>query len=214
SNESKRLLGKPRLARLKKWRKETDKRSVFNPGPVLGPRTRLMPLPVRDFPLQLRLASPLLKMQRGWFEYNGGDRSDPYLQAMTRARGRVLAGELGSLAQEVTTCIFCGMCNAVSPEGQQTPWESATPRGRVQLAKAVIEGHATITPRTHRNVAWTALEHAPDAVCPVAIPIQRVTDLLLAAAVQANGPLPEQKVLADTVKAMGNPQGKPADKRS
>lgn len=213
SNESKAVLGKDRIARLKKWRKETDKREVFNPGPVIGPRTRGMPLPVHDFPLQLRLSGPLLKAQRGLFAYNGGDRADPSLTAYGRALGRVHAGGLGELATEVTTCIFCAMCNAVAPEAQSTPWETATPRGRVQLAKAVIEGDATLSPRTHRNVAWTALEHAPDAVCPVAIPIQRVTDLLLAACVNVNGPLPEQKVLADNYAAHGNAAGKPADAR-
>ncbi|MEA3199201.1 MAG: hypothetical protein QOE90_629 [Thermoplasmata archaeon] len=214
SNESKAVLGKPRVKALRAWRKKTDKREVFNPGPVIGPRTRLMPLPIHDFPAGLRLASPLLKMQRGWFEYNGGDKADPYQAAIQRGLGRVLAGGLGDLGTEVTTCIFCGMCNAVAPEGQGNPWESAMPRGRVQLAKAVIEGRATISPRTHRNVAWTALEHMPDAVCPVAIPIQRVTDMLLAAAVSANGALPEQLVLAQNAKANGNVLGKPAEKRS
>jgi|GEM_PF-3697270 len=214
SNESKAVLGKPRLKMLKKWRKATDKRSVFNPGPVLGARTRLMPLPVRDFPLQLKLAGPVLKLQRGWFEYPGGDKEDPYQAAIQRAMGRVHAGDLGELATEVTTCIFCGMCNAVAPEGQTSPWESAQPRGRVQLAKAVIEGRATISPRTQRNVAWTALEHNADAVCPVAIPIQRVTDLLLGAAVSANGALPEHLALAENVKKSGNVLGKPAEKRS
>ena len=214
SNESKLVLGKERLKMLRDWRKRTDKREVFNPGPVLGPRTRMMPLPVKDFPLQLKLAGPLLKAQRGLFEYRGGDRADPQWAAQQRALGRVHAGGLGELATETTSCIFCGMCNAVAPEALATPWESATPRGRVQLAKAVIDGRAPLSPRAHRNVAWTALEHAPDAVCPVAIPIQRVTDLLLAACVSQFGPLPEQAAMAESFKANGNGLGKPADARS
>ena len=210
SNEAKAVLGKARLKRLKKWRKETDKKEVFNPGPVVGARTRLMPLPVHDFNLQLRLASPLLKAQRGLFEAQG----DPQWSAVQRALGRVHAGHLGELATEVTTCIFCGMCNAYAPEGKGSVWETQMPRGRVQLAKAVIEGKATLTPRTHRNVAWTALEHAPDAVCPVSIPIQRVTDYLLAAAVQQMGALPEHQEVADAFAKEGNGLGKPKDKRS
>ena len=66
---------------------------------------------------------------------------------------------LDTMKQE--TGIFCGMCNAVAPEAKGNPWESAMPRGRVQLAKAVIEGRATLSPRIHRNVARTALEHNP-----------------------------------------------------
>ena len=215
STEAKAVLGADRLKLLRKWRKETDKKEVFNPGPVFGPRTRLMPLPVHDFNLQMKLAGPMLKMQRGLFAYPGGDKADPQLAAQQRALGRIHGGNLGEVATEVTTCIFCAMCNAVAPESKDgQAWESASPRGRVQLAKAVIEGRATISPRTHRNVAWTALEHAPDAVCPVAIPIQRVTDYLLAAAVDANGPLPEHKALADSYAAHGNAGGKPADKRN
>lgn len=214
SNESKALLGSERLKALAQWRKRTDPRSVFNPGPVLGARTRLMPLPVRDFPLQLKLAGPLLKAQRGVFSYPGGDKADPQFGAMQRALGRVHAGNLGELATEVTTCIFCGMCNGASPEGQLPVWETAMPRGRVELAKAVIEGRVGLTSRVHRNVAWTALEHAPDAVCPVAIPIQRVTDYLLAACVAQFGALPEQAALATSYEANGNTLGKPADKRS
>ena len=193
SNEATAIHGKAKLKLLKQWRKKTDKKEIFNPGVVTGPRTRLMPLPVHDFPLQMKLAGPMLKMQRGILAHS----PDPQFAAMQRALGRVHAGDLGSLATEVTTCIFCGMCNAMAPEARNQPWESAQPRGRVQLAKAVIEGRATLSPRVHRNVAWTALEHGPDAVCPVAIPIQRVTDLLLAACVQQFGPLPEQAKLAE-----------------
>ena len=219
ANESGAVLGKERIRRLKQWRKRTDKKEVFNPGPVTGARTRLMPLPVHDFPLQMRLAGPLLKAQRGLFAYQGGDKADPSLQAYGRALGRVHGGNLGELATEVTTCIFCAMCNSVAPEAQTSPWESATPRGRVQLAKALIHGEdvggdpIVLTPRLHRNVAWTALEHAPDAVCPTAIPIQRVTDYLLAACVDANGALPEHKALAESYGANGNAYGKPADAR-
>lgn len=210
SNEAKAVLGKERIKKVRQWRKKTDKKEIFNPGPVTGARTRIMPLPVHDFPLQLKLASPLLKVQRGVLTH----APDPQFGAMQRALGRVHAGDLGSLATEVTTCIFCGMCNGVAPEAQLTPWESAMPRGRVQLAKAVIEGRATLSRRIHRNVAWTALEHAPDAVCPTAIPIQRVTDLLLAACVAQHGPLPEQAGLAEAFAASGNGAGKPADARS
>jgi ferredoxin len=141
----------------------------------------------------MKLAGPMLKIQRGVFP----QANDPQFEAMQRALGHVHGGELGSIANSVTTCIFCGMCNGVAPEAKATPWESAMPRGRVQLAKAVIEGRAVLSPRVHRNVAWTALEHAPDAVCPVAIPIQRATDLLLAACVKQFGPLPEQAGLAE-----------------
>lgn len=193
ANESKAVLGASRVKALKQWRKKTDKKEIFNPGPVTGARTRLMPLPVHDFPLQMKVAGPLLKVQRGVLAH----APDPQFSAMQRALGRVHAGDLGSLATEVTTCIFCGICNAYAPEARAMPWESAMPRGRVQLAKAVIEGRAVLSPRVHRNVAWTALEHGPDAVCPVAIPIQRVTDLLLAACVQQFGPLPEQAAMAE-----------------
>lgn len=214
SNESKRVLGRERLKALKAWRKEMDPKEVFNPGPVFGPRTRLNPLPVHDFSLQMNVAGPLLKAQRGIFRYPGGDKADPQFAAQQRALGRVHAGLLGELSTEVTSCIFCGMCNAYAPEGDATPWETAQPRGRVILAKAVIDGDATISPRAHRNVAWTALEHMPDAVCPVKIPIQRVTDLLLAAAVTQHGPLPEQAELVASYAEHGNAYGKAADERA
>lgn len=212
-NETKRLFSRERIRALKQLKKDTDPNEVFNPGPVLGGRSRPMPLPVHDLGLQMALGGKMMKMQRGLFEYRGGDKADPSHLARERAIGRVNAGDLGSVDYEVATCIHCAFCNHVAPEAPAATMESMLPRGRVVLAKAYIEGKAAPTPEMHRKAAMNPLSHAPDAMCPVSIPIARVTDLLLGTCVDALGPLPEHAPLAAAAEKDWNVLGKPKDAR-
>jgi ferredoxin len=139
---------------------------------------------------------------------------DPADVALNRAIGRIHGGELASVDYDVATCTFCAACNSVAPERENAHLESGLPRGRVMLAKGVLEGRAELTPRLHRHVAEAPLSHAPDMICPVDIPIARVTDLLLGSCVAEFGPLPEHAALAESVEKNGNVLGKPADARS
>ncbi len=201
------------LGKIRKFRDETDPKDVFNPGPVVGGRTRVMPLPVRDLSLQLALAAPMIKLQRGMFEYRGGEKADPSSLAVAKAVGRVNAGDLAEVDYDVTTCLFCAACNHVAPERPAAHLESQLPRGRVQLAKALLEGRIEPTAEMHRKAAANPLAFAPDAICPTAIPIARATDLLLGACVDALGPLPEHAPLAANAEKEGNVLGRPKDQR-
>ncbi|HWG89282.1 MAG TPA: FAD-binding protein [Candidatus Thermoplasmatota archaeon] len=214
AHERKKLFAPDVLKRLRAHKKKTDPRSVFNPGPVLGARTRPMPLPVRDFPLMMRVSSPQIKWARGQFPYPGGARADPSHVALHKALGRVNSGSLADVDYDVTTCIRCAACNHVAPERPYVHWETALPRGRVLAASALLQGDVTPTPHLHEEASKTPLSRNADAICPTRIPIQRVTDLLLAACVDAFGPLPAHAALAANVAKEGNVLGKPAANRT
>ena len=42
-------------------------------------------------------------------------------------------------------CVRCGLCNSVCPTYQQSFLEYEGPRGRIAMAKALVEGHLDIT---------------------------------------------------------------------
>ncbi|HVL47537.1 MAG TPA: FAD-binding protein [Candidatus Thermoplasmatota archaeon] len=201
-----------RLGKIQAFVKATDKREVFNPGPVLGARMRGMPL--RLFPIMLATTKGQLKMMRGQFKYGGGAKADPGHTALQRAIGRSHAGDLASVEYETQTCIFCAQCNLVAPEAAKTHWESGLPRGRVIMAKNVLAGKHAISPVVMNRLARTSLAVAPDLACPAKIPIAEVTDRLLAVAVETNGALPAHAALAANVEKEGNVLGKPKDQRA
>ncbi|MHB8604766.1 MAG: FAD-binding protein [Thermoplasmatota archaeon] len=211
ANESKAVLGKARLKRLKQWKKKTDANEVFNPGPVLGARMRGVPL--RVFPLVMTLQGPLMKGARAGHKHRGLGAEDPSQKALYATIGRANAGELSTLEDSVTTCIACGNCNAVAPQRASATFESELPRGAVLLAQAVLRGDAPLTPEVQRRLARRPIVWAPEAACPVQIPISRVVDLALAAGVEANGALPEHALLAAAAAKEGNVYGKPRAKR-
>jgi len=51
---------------------------------------------------------------------------------------------LGRREDMINMCFRCGLCRTVCPSFEETGLESASPRGRVQFAKAVLDGKAEL----------------------------------------------------------------------
>ncbi len=213
SHEAKRVLGKERLKRLKAFRNEHDKEELFNPGPVLGARLRGVPWP-RLWNTFNRVNAPILKAARGQQTYATHVQRDPSFQAVNRAVGKVRAGSLGSIEYDVHTDPTDGVSNTHAPETFQARFASGTPEGRVHLARALLDGDAPMTQRVQRRVARSPLGFQAEENHTTGVPVERVTDLLLAAGVETRGPLPEHAVLSRFARERGNVLGKPDKERT
>lgn len=63
-------------------------------------------------------------------------------------------------------CIRCGLCLSVCPTYQETFLEAESPRGRIAMARALIEGHLPLTPDLLRHQDSCLLCDACTAICP------------------------------------------------
>lgn len=213
AHEAKAVLGKDRLKRLKAWKKEHDKEEIFHPGPVLGPRLKGVPWP-RVYTTWVRANTPVLKAARSQKGYLNVARRDPSYTAVRRAVGTVQGGPLGEVEAEVHSSTHDGRTNFLAPERGEARWETQLPRGRIHLARALVTGEAPATERVHRHAAQAPLGHRAQAHETSGIPVERVTDLLLASCVDQLGPLPEHEVLARFARERGNVLGRPGDERT
>src|SRR5512137_2753924 len=66
-------------------------------------------------------------------------------------------------------CIRCGLCLAVCPSYQTSMKETASPRGRVALARKGLEGELELSPNLAEQMYGCFTCMACDDVCPVGI---------------------------------------------
>lgn len=66
-------------------------------------------------------------------------------------------------------CIRCGLCLAVCPTYRESLKETASPRGRVALARKGMEGQLEITPNLIEQMYGCLTCMACDEICPVGI---------------------------------------------
>jgi glycolate oxidase iron-sulfur subunit len=106
----------------------------------------------------------------------GRDR-DPVTRAPAEGtqldeRGRsLLEGEYANML----SCIRCGLCLTSCPTYVLSGHEAEGPRGRVAMARALLEGHATLTPDLVAHEQNCLVCDACTAVCPAGVsmdPIQ------------------------------------------
>ena len=86
-------------------------------------------------------------------------------------------GVLPSEAQ-VLACIRCGLCSAVCPVYRESLLETDSPRGRIALVRAVLEGRLQPSPRFKKIVYECLACQACATLCPAGVR----TDMLMMAA--------------------------------
>jgi glycolate dehydrogenase iron-sulfur subunit len=106
-----------------------------------------------------------------------GPEEDPITRAPAQGtpldeRGRaLLEGEYANML----SCIRCGLCLTSCPTYILSGHEAEGPRGRVAMARALLEGHATLTPDLVAHEQNCLVCDACTAVCPAGVsmdPIQ------------------------------------------
>ncbi len=90
----------------------------------------------------------------------------------------------GNMRQQLETsasqCVQCAACVPTCPTYQVNHTESESPRGRVQLIKALAKGQLTATPRLLKHLDNCLGCGQCETVCPLSIPITHLIDTVKA----------------------------------
>ncbi len=76
----------------------------------------------------------------------------------------------------LTKCIHCGMCLATCPTYDLTKLERSSPRGRIQLIKAVADGRLEITPTFIEEMSFCLDCQACETACPAGVKYGRMVE--------------------------------------
>lgn len=96
------------------------------------------------------------------------------------------------LREEVFNCIKCGLCMTPCPVYKQLYFEGASPRGKVQLIKNVLQGKLELTANFHRLLFTCLLCETCTANCPSGVQVDRLMKAMRAELLEKFG-LPWQK---------------------
>jgi len=99
----------------------------------------------------------------------------------------------------IATCVHCGLCLNECPTYRVLRLEMDSPRGRIQLTKAVSDGHMSLTSPTFLKHTFRCLDcRACETACPSGVKYGEIIEDVRAQTVQA-GLLPRARRIADLV---------------
>ena len=99
----------------------------------------------------------------------------------------------------IATCVHCGLCLNECPTYRVLRLEMDSPRGRIQLTKAVSEGHMSLASPTFLKHTFRCLDcRACETACPSGVKYGEIIEDVRAQTVQA-GLLPRPRRIADAV---------------
>lgn len=107
--------------------------------------------------------------------------------------------DLSALAEEIASCMRCGNCQATCPYYQETGSESSVARGRIALAKYVLQGTIKYTPVLAERFECLTC-YACNAACPCGVPIDRIFLAARAAMVREGGAPRLKKAYGSSIK--------------
>jgi glycolate oxidase iron-sulfur subunit len=96
------------------------------------------------------------------------------------------------LKEEVHSCIKCGLCLTPCPVYKQLYFEGASPRGKVQLIKNILEGKLEPSANFHRLLFTCLLCETCTVNCPSGLKVDRLMKAMRAELLEKFG-LPWQK---------------------
>lgn len=83
---------------------------------------------------------------------------------------------IAPVESDLYRCVHCGLCLPVCPTYEETKLETASPRGRLALMKAVNEGRVGLTPRVQEHLELCVQCRACEAACPSGVPFGRIME--------------------------------------
>jgi glycolate oxidase iron-sulfur subunit len=96
------------------------------------------------------------------------------------------------LKEEVYNCIKCGLCLTPCPVYKQLFYEGASPRGKVQLIKKILDGKLDPSEHFHRLLFTCLLCETCTVSCPSGLKVDRLMKAMRAALLESFG-LPWKK---------------------
>src|SRR2546429_3690340 len=83
---------------------------------------------------------------------------------------------VGPRAEDLARCVHCGFCLQACPTYLVTGLETESPRGRIQLARAVSEGRLEPTPDVVHHFDLCLQCRACETACPSGVPYGRIME--------------------------------------
>jgi glycolate oxidase iron-sulfur subunit len=83
---------------------------------------------------------------------------------------------VGPSEEDLARCVHCGFCLQACPTYQVLSLETESPRGRIQLARAVSEGRVGITPSVVAHFDLCLQCRACETACPSGVPYGRIME--------------------------------------
>ncbi|WP_287153787.1 FAD-binding and (Fe-S)-binding domain-containing protein [Candidatus Solincola tengchongensis] len=158
-DRAERKLGKRRLRRLEEYKRETDPGCLLNPGKVLpscagGSRLSALRLMMAAGSLSLPLSVPLGRLVPGV---------------------RLLRRRLPEKVEEAAfTCAQCGYCKEGCTLFEGRGWESASPRGKMQLLRGYARGEVPFSQEMSDTFLLCTTCKKCDLACQTDLPIESV----------------------------------------
>lgn len=107
--------------------------------------------------------------------------------------------DLSGVEEEIANCMRCGNCQAACPYYRETVAEAAVARGRIRLAKAVLQGELQYSPTLAERFECLTC-YACNAACPCGVKIDKVFLAARAAMVRQGGLPPLKRIMATALK--------------
>lgn len=91
-------------------------------------------------------------------------------QAVTNPRNLEERPQLLSMVESLASqCVKCGLCLSYCPTYQLTKNENESPRGRIELLKAISQDQLTLTPKVTQHLDQCLSCRACETVCPAKV---------------------------------------------
>ncbi len=84
--------------------------------------------------------------------------------------------DVGPRAEDLARCVHCGFCLQACPTYVVTSLETESPRGRIQLAKALSQGEIEATPNVVAHFDLCLQCRACETACPSGVPYGRIIE--------------------------------------
>jgi heterodisulfide reductase subunit D len=121
-----------------------------------------------------------------------------------------------TLKKFVEQCVRCGLCKAKCPvfNVRKPRWETASPRGKILLAKALLDKKIAKKSQSLTEFYTCTLCKSCDLTCPCQINVSDlIEEVRTRLALKKMGPLPSQSLFIQSVKKNFNPYFEAPSKR-
>jgi len=102
--------------------------------------------------------------------------------------------------EEISRCVKCGACRAVCPAFLREREESLSPRGRMALVRAVLDGKLPLSAIFKDRLATCTGCLACETACPSGVPVTKIIQAAKEQALQESGPGIITATIAEVVK--------------
>jgi len=115
--------------------------------------------------------------------------------------------------RDTLICNRCSMCEIKCPSFDEWKWQTISPRGRVQLARALEEGLLEIS-EDLREIVFTCntCDYCVNK-CPGKVPVVDIIRALKAELASRGLNPPSHRRILENIKKFGNPYGEPKERR-